>query len=53
MAICGELVASNLGGTDLKYMVHMTCVRKAIAGTRKEREQEKMDILGHMKEEVG
>ena len=50
MARCGELVGSILGGTNLNYIFHITCIRKAITAASKERD---MVDLGIWKEEVG
>ena len=43
---------SLLDGTDLNYVGHRACVRKASAGTRKDQEQGETAILGHINEEV-
>ena len=33
----GELVDSILGGTDLNYVVHMACIRRASLAARREK----------------
>ena len=44
-----------LGGTDLDYVGHMACTRKARLGVGKDRERERedMDALGRTKDGVG
>ena len=44
---------SLLGGSNLNYVGHWLCVRKASSGAWKERYQEETVTLGRRKEEVG
>ena len=44
---------SLLGGTDLNYVVHRSCVRKYSSLVRKYREREESAALGEQKAEVG
>ena len=47
------LVKSLLGGANLNYGVHWSCVRKSIARVRKERERDDSAAPEERKAEVG
>lgn len=49
---CEALVRSILRATDLNYIRHWFCVRKASARARKTREKKDPDILAEQKAEV-
>ena len=50
---CEALVESLLGGLDIKYIGHRSCIRKDISRTRKARDREESSVLVKRKAEVG